>query len=194
MTAAVATPAVQAKRPRGRPATTHDNREVRRFLEKFWDVSDLRSTFRGADDILVGTLSLQTLGNTSLRGLRMKSLYHVLRWLDDITVAGAHELFRGRYEERTCRQYAEAARVASKALQTFIRKLTEADLVRLHAGTTLATMHATDADHAADAATAEALALAAGPKRGQDTLSGDTDFRSRLRSKSRSDLVTRKRL
>lgn len=167
---------------RGRPAKTHDNRTVRQFLAKFWDLHDLMTTFRGANDILTGVQLLRTAGNTSTRGLRVRSLYHVPRHLDDITVLAVQALFRGRYEDQTCQMYAEAARVASKALERFIVTLTAVDLARLRT-TKLSGMQAVDAAYAADAAAAEALALAMGPKRGQDTLSSAPDFQSRLRKK-----------
>lgn len=167
---------------RGRPAKTHDNRTVRQFLAKFWDLHDLVTTFRGANDILTGVQLLRTAGNTSTRGLRLRSLYHVLRHLDDITVVAVQALFRGRYEDQTCQMYAEAARVASKALERFIVTLTAVDLARLRT-TKLSGMQAVDAAYAADAAAAEALALAMGPKRRQDTLSSAPDFQSRLRKK-----------
>jgi hypothetical protein len=94
----------------------HDNRAVSERLGGYLVAGELCEDVPGADDILTGTLEAKAPGDTAMRTLSRQTLFHVLQQCPTITVRTVAEVTNGRFAERTCRAYAAAARVASKAL------------------------------------------------------------------------------
>lgn len=111
---------------RGRPARTHDNTLVRDFVRGFWNVAEMQERYPRIEDVLTGTLALRTAGDTSSRNLSRSKLFHILRWVDRISVREVQALLGEQYAERTCQKYTVAATVASRALENFIGALPEA--------------------------------------------------------------------
>jgi hypothetical protein len=103
----------------------HDNRHVQQFLSTFYSVTELCEHHRRADDIFSGVLELKTAGDTSTRSISRQQLFHILQWCPEITVRAVLEVTRGRLARQTAERYAALARVASNALERFIRRLPE---------------------------------------------------------------------
>ncbi|MFC5605213.1 hypothetical protein [Variovorax soli] len=102
------------RRPRGRPAKTHDNRAVRAWLLTYWDCSDFRVANRRGDDVLVGVASARSEKDTG-RGLSVRRLFNVLRSLDELSASGVAD--RLQCAKSTAAAYSLAARVASRFLE-----------------------------------------------------------------------------
>lgn len=102
---------------------THNNSTVQAFLSNYYTVTELCDTFFSIDDIVSGVLELKTPGDSSTRTLSRKLLFHILRWCPMIDVASIEKLTRGRYSYNSLAGYATVARVASKAIESFIGSL-----------------------------------------------------------------------
>lgn len=107
----------------GRPALVHDNTQVQRFLAGYYCVSELCEDYREVDDIFSGVLELKTQGDTATRSLSRQQLFHILQWCPVITATAVNRATNARHASRTVEKYAALARVASKALEGFLRKL-----------------------------------------------------------------------
>jgi hypothetical protein len=94
----------------------HDNRAVSERLHGYLKVREFCDDHPYADDIIAGVLSFKTPGDTATRTLSRQTLFHVLQQCPIITAEAVADVTYGRFAERTCRVYAAAARVASKAL------------------------------------------------------------------------------
>lgn len=94
----------------------HDNRAVSERLRGYLVAGELCEDVPGADDIIAGVLEFKTPGDTATRTLSRQTLFHVVQQCPVITVEAVAQVTNGRFAERTCRAYAAAARVASKAL------------------------------------------------------------------------------
>jgi hypothetical protein len=96
--------------------TTHDNTAVSQFLTGYTTLEELRQDYQEVDDILAGALALRTEGCNSTWSLAPSLLLAILAHCPVISVAAVQRLTGGSKAERTCRAYAQLARVASRAL------------------------------------------------------------------------------
>lgn len=154
---------------RGRPAKSHDNTVTRQFVSNFWNATDMTQTYPATGDILAGVLALKTEGDSSTRSLSRTALFRVLTYSDRITVSDVRRLLGARYSDRAVQRYAEAARVASKALAAFISTLTLPPGSSRHPSR-LADMQAIDAPYAGSLAVAEVQCIGSSARRGADML------------------------
>jgi hypothetical protein len=146
-----------------------DNAAVRQFVASFWKSSEMTGTYPATDDILSGALALKTEGDTATRSLSRTVLFYILGSVDSISVREVQALLRNRYSERTAQRYAEAARVASRALSAYLGTLDKVQSAKVQTSV-LAVRRIIDAPYAREIAGAEAACLDAPPRRGPDTL------------------------
>ena len=92
-----------------------DNTTVHAFLDGYTTPAELIQDHPDADDIFSGVLGLMTEGNTATRTLSRRTLFTVLRLCPIISTGAVLELAAGVLADRSCRQYAQVARVASNA-------------------------------------------------------------------------------
>jgi len=86
------------------------------------------------DDIFSGILALKTAANTATRSLSRQTLFQILQHCETIDVASVNAATGGRYAYSTVASYAAVARVASKAIGSFIHRLPEVEPPRLPLG------------------------------------------------------------
>jgi hypothetical protein len=98
--------------------TMHDNAAVSHFLTGYESREELCRDYPKADDILTGVLALRTEGCNSTWSLSPSLLLTILTHCPVISVADVQRLTAGTKSERTCRAYAQLARIASRALAT----------------------------------------------------------------------------
>ena len=106
------------------PCKTHDNTRVLAFLDGYVSVHELCEDYPPMDDIFTGVLELKTGGVTSTRTLSRQVLFHILQQCQTIDVSSVKGATRLPYAYTTIAAYALLARVASKAIEGFIEKLT----------------------------------------------------------------------
>jgi len=96
--------------------TTYDNSSVAHFLCGIVHCDELCSQYPEADDILTGVLALRTEGCNSTGSMSPRLLLSILSNCPEISVEAINRHTSGSKAERTCRAYAQLARVASRAL------------------------------------------------------------------------------
>ena len=104
----------------------HDNTKVRDFLFGYFSAGELCREYLAIDDIFSGVLALKSPGDSSTRSLSRQVLFHVLQWCQTIDVASINTVSNGQYAYRTLAGYAATARVASKAIEGFIDRVSPA--------------------------------------------------------------------
>lgn len=103
-----------------------DNSTVARFLAGYDKAFYLCEDFPEVDDIFSGALELRTEGTTSTRALSRQVMFHILSQCETIDVRSVNAATSGRYAYRSLAGYAAIARVASKALERFVREIESA--------------------------------------------------------------------
>jgi hypothetical protein len=92
------------------------------FLSDYANVSELCRDHPQVDDLFSGVLALKTAGNTATRSLSRCTLFQILQRCPVITVAAAIVATNNRYASSTIEGYAAAARVASRAITSFMTR------------------------------------------------------------------------
>lgn len=122
------------KRP-GNATKSHDSQRVQQFVLAFINGTHLCEAHSAADDILVGAAWLQPEGHKATRPLKRGVLFQVLRACPYITTAAVKEATSvHQYCPAQVARYAASARVASKALESWLDANPQAEAEALDAG------------------------------------------------------------